>query len=48
LQPGGKVVPADFLAEARQWPILREKSEAGVNVTDYFCFVLYFQAARAE
>ena len=43
-----KVVPADFLAEARQWPILREKMEAGVNVMDYLCFVLDFQAAPAE
>ena len=43
-----KVVPADFHAEARQWPILREKIEAGVNVMNYLCFVLYFQAAPAE
>jgi hypothetical protein len=43
-----KVVPADFLAEARQWPILHEKIEAGVNVMDYLCFVLYVQAAPAD
>jgi hypothetical protein len=39
-----RVVGADFLAEARQWPILREKIEDGVNVLDYLCFVLDFQA----
>jgi hypothetical protein len=39
-----KVLPADFLAEARQWSILHEKIKAGVNVLDYLCFVLAFQA----
>ena len=39
-----KIVGADFLAEAQQWPILREKIEAGVKVLDYLCFVLYLQA----
>jgi hypothetical protein len=43
-----KVVSADFLAEARQWPILREKIEAGINIMDCLRFVLYFQAAPAE
>jgi hypothetical protein len=43
-----KVLSADFLAEARQWPILREKIDAGVNVMDFLCFVLYFQAVPAE
>jgi len=39
-----KVITTDFLAEVRQWPILREKIEAGVNVLDYLCFVLVFRA----
>lgn len=38
-----KIMAADFLAEARQWPVLREKIETEVNILDDLCFVLYFQ-----
>ena len=36
------VASTDFGAEARDWPFLRAKVEAGVPVMDYLCFVLYF------
>jgi hypothetical protein len=41
-----KILAVDYLAEARQWPFLHEKLEAGVNILDFLCFVLYFQAEK--
>jgi hypothetical protein len=42
------VTNANFLAEARQSPILCEQIDKGTNVLDYLCFVLDFQAEPAK
>jgi hypothetical protein len=39
-----KIKSVDYFAEAREWPLLREKMKQGVNILASLCLVLYFQA----
>lgn len=41
------VAKTDFAKEANGWGFLREKMEAGVNVTQYLRFILYFDAGKS-